>query len=174
MFTAVTVYGTPVGLSDPEAEIVSLEFGAGDGLEYRCRACGEDLTETAHGFVNDAGEATCRCADTDTASDEDSEAGLHDVERIPLSWCNSAKISADAEDDSVTVAISVGEPRGAFTMTIRRVPDDVDGPFAGQLVMHLPYAGQPSPHMELTHLHPGTLAVGPLRTVLAARSAGVL
>lgn len=174
MFTALTVDGTPIGLSDLDIESVSLEFGTGDGLEYRCRACGDDLAETAQGFVTDTGDGRCQRADSDPDNEPDDRDGPHDPKRIPLSWCNSAGVSVNADDDSVTVAISVGDPRGAFTMTIRRVPDDAEGPFAGQLVMHVPHANEPSPHMELTDLHPGTLAVGPLRTVQAVRSAGLL
>jgi hypothetical protein len=78
----------------------------------------------------------------------------------PLSWCNSATIHADEVEDSVTVAISVGDPRGAFTFIIRRVPQDVKSDLAGQLIMHVPYIGESRGHMELTPLHEGTYAVG--------------
>lgn len=86
--------------------------------------------------------------------------GPHDPERIPLSWCNSAAVHTDESEDSVTVSISVGDPRGAFTFTIRRVPDDAEGDLAGRLIMHTPYTGEPMPHAALTVLHEGTHVVG--------------
>lgn len=38
----------------------------------------------------------------------------------PLSWLNSAKITADRADDAVHLSVSVGDPRGAFVITFRR------------------------------------------------------
>jgi hypothetical protein len=70
-------------------------------------------------------------------------------------------VYTDESEDSVTVSISVGDPRGAFTLTIRRVPDDADSDLAGQLIMHTPHATQSTPHLELTPLHDGTFVVGP-------------
>ncbi|MFD8493365.1 hypothetical protein [Amycolatopsis sp. NPDC059657] len=70
------------------------------------------------------------------------------------------RVGVDEDEDSVTLAISVGDPRGAFTFTVRRVPDDVDGPLAGRLIMHTPYPTEPLPHEHLTPLHPGTHLIG--------------
>lgn len=53
----------------------------------------------------------------------------------------------------MSVSVSVGDPRGAFTFTIRRRPD------TGALLLHVPYAGEPMPHARLTELHPGTYEV---------------
>src|SRR5262249_39058457 len=63
-------------------------------------------------------------------------------ERAPLGWVNSATIHLDREDDAVHVLISVGDPRGAFAMTVRRLQD-------GRLVMHVPYPGEGMSHMPL-------------------------
>lgn len=86
--------------------------------------------------------------DQETHYDKDGE-----LKRFPLSWCNSANIRQDPDDDAVHVSISVGDPRGAFAMTIRRLDD-------GSLVMHVPYPGESMPHMKLTDLHPGTYRIG--------------
>lgn len=86
--------------------------------------------------------------------------GPHVPERVPLSWVNSAAIDADDKDDSVTVSISVGDPRGAFTFTVRRIPDDAESDLAGRLLMHLPYPGHPLPHEPLTEHHPGIYLIG--------------
>ena len=86
--------------------------------------------------------------------------GPHVPERAPLSWVNSAAIDADDKDDSVTVSISVGDPRGAFCFTVRRIPDHAESHLAGRLLMHLPYPGHPLPHEPLTEHHPGTYLIG--------------
>lgn len=74
-------------------------------------------------------------------------------ERGPLGWCNSAAISLDRRDDAVTVSISVGDPRGAFAFTVRRLSD-------GRLVLHTPYPGEGMAHMQLREMHPGTYEIG--------------
>lgn len=150
MVADLYVDGTIVDLCDDVPDSVALEFSRESS--HRCRACGEDLIETTDGLCADSDEYTC--------PDSDSGDGPHDPDRIPLSWCNSAAVHADESEDAVTVSISVGDPRGAFTFTIRRVPDDLDGPLAGQLVLHTPYDGMSSPHMPLTPLHDGTHVIG--------------
>lgn len=78
----------------------------------------------------------------------------------PFSWANSAAISLDDSDESITVTISVGDPRGAFTFTVRRIPDDASSDLAGRLIMHTPYPGEPIPHEKLTEIRPGTYLIG--------------
>lgn len=68
----------------------------------------------------------------------------------PLSWWNSSAIDVDPNDNSVTVTISVGDPRGAFVFTVRQVEPDDGAPY---LIMHTPYPGQGWAHMPLTYLH---------------------
>lgn len=81
----------------------------------------------------------------------------HEPEPMPLSWVNSAGIHTDADGDSVTVTISVGDPRGAFAFTVRRVTPDDGEPY---LVMHTPYPGEGLPHMPLTRISDGTYRIG--------------
>ena len=83
--------------------------------------------------------------------------GAIEDDRAPLAWCNSATIHLDREEDSVTVLISVGDPRGAFAFTIRRL---TGGDNAGRLVMHTPYPGEGMPHEDLTEIRPGTYGIG--------------
>lgn len=74
-------------------------------------------------------------------------------EATPLGWCNSAAITLDRGDDAVHLTISVGDPRGAFCLTVRRLP-------SGELVMHVPYPDGTYMHMPLTALHAGTYRIG--------------
>jgi hypothetical protein len=154
MFAALYVDGVVPDLCCETLETVSLEFDSDTGPTHRCRACGEELTETVAGYVSTSGDRDCVDADPDDG------VTVHDAERVPLSWCNSAGIRLDESQDSVTVMISVGDPRGAFVFTVRRVPDDVDSDLAGQLVMYVPYPGEPAPHMPLSPLMDGTYLVG--------------
>lgn len=71
----------------------------------------------------------------------------------PGSFCNSAFLQFDPEENSVTVGISVGDPRGAFVFTVRKLSD-------GRLVMHVPYPGMTWEHEKLTPHHEGTYGVG--------------
>lgn len=77
----------------------------------------------------------------------------------PLSWANSVSVDMNPEDDAITVAISTGDPRGAFTMTIRRIPDDAPTN-AGALVMSVPYPEDSTPHESLHQIRPGAYMVG--------------
>jgi len=77
----------------------------------------------------------------------------------PLSWMNSAGISFDPDGDAVHLSVSTGDPRGAFTMTLRRIPDG-DHPNAGRVIMHAPHPDDSTPHESLREIHPGTYMVG--------------
>lgn len=85
----------------------------------------------------------------------DAENGYQSVaqEARPLGWVNSAAIELKREEDSVTLSISVGDPRGAFTLTVRRLSD-------GSLVMHVPHPDESLLHMPLTPLPTGTYRIG--------------
>lgn len=83
---------------------------------------------------------------------EDSEDARGETEG-PLDWFHSAGVFTSSEEDRVQFAISLADPRGAFVVTIRRLPD-------GRLIMHVPHEDMPSPHMPLSELHPGTFEIG--------------
>ncbi|WP_018640699.1 hypothetical protein [Parafrankia elaeagni] len=162
MFAALTVDGTTVNSLDEDSSI-KLIFDA--DIEFRCSACGADLVETPHGF-DDNGDNACPAYQPDEPDADGT--GPHTPERVALSWCNSAGIRTDEADDAITLSLSTGHPLGAFTITIRRVPDDADSPLAGRLLLHLPYPDQPMPHDQLHPLHPGTFIIG--RPVPARRA----
>jgi len=82
----------------------------------------------------------------------DVENGERETSSKPLSWLNSARVVLSPDEDSVTCLISVGDPRGAFGFTVRRMPD-------GRMVIHTPYPGEGMPHMPTAQLHEGTLVV---------------
>jgi hypothetical protein len=71
---------------------------------------------------------------------------------MPLGWLNSASIVTDADDDAVRFFVSVGDPRGAFQFTVRRMPD-------GELLIQTPTTDHPESHRPLRELFPGTLQV---------------
>lgn len=89
------------------------------------------------------------------------------AEPQPLSWCNSASVTLTHTEDEVQVAISVGDPRGAFVMSVRRIPEVRDGAgeiqnreLAGRLVLYAPYPHQPYAHAPLTEYAPGAFLIG--------------
>lgn len=111
--------------------------------------CDESHSVTKSGNAEGSsydGEATVRIANGAAENGYDQEPG-------PLTWLNSARIVTDPEEDSVTCLVSVGDPRGAFAFTVRRLPD-------GRLVIHTPYPGQCLPHMDTKQHAPGSLLVG--------------
>lgn len=69
-----------------------------------------------------------------------------------LSWLNSARIFAEPSEDRVILTCSIGDPRGAFAMEIRRLDD-------GRIVIHLPHPGEGMAHLPTAWLHDGTLVV---------------
>lgn len=73
-------------------------------------------------------------------------------ERAPLGWVNHAAISLDRREDSVTLSISVGDPRGAFVFTVRRLP-------SGELLMYIPTPEDSAPHRELRPVRHGVYEI---------------
>lgn len=98
----------------------------------------------ARGLSYDS-EVTVRIANDAAADDEDQDPG-------PLTWLNSARITTDPADDAVHCLVSIGDPRGAFCFTVRRLPD-------GRIVLYVPYPGDPTPHENIKEIRPGTLEV---------------
>ncbi len=113
--------------------------------------CGNPHTDGDPGYSYD-GDATVRISN-------DAKENGYDQDPGPLDWLNSARITTDPDDDAVRCAVSVGDPRGAFVFTVRRLPDGPLGSLGGRLVIHVPHPGEPLAHVETTHLHEGTLLV---------------
>jgi hypothetical protein len=152
MYSTLFVDGVSADFIEDDTT-VEVTFAHGDETS-RCTTCGEDLTDTVDGLASDADGQTC----PDVNDDQDVRA--HTPEPVPLSWANSASIRTDDGEDSITVSISVGDPRGAFCFTVRRIPDDADTNLAGRLVLHTPYPAQSMAHRPLAELRPGTYLVG--------------
>jgi hypothetical protein len=109
-----------------------------------CNAALEDPTGTHDWRDQDEGDWRC----------PEGRHGRHAPVEDPLSWIKSASIWPDPDKESLTVAISVGDPRGAFCMTIRKADD-------GRIFLDVPYAKMPMSHLPLHDtLAPGTYRVG--------------
>jgi hypothetical protein len=131
--------------------------------ELPCRHCSDPLVQYAGGvpgFVwqSDHDNSVTCAANNDPADDD--ATGLHEPVPGPARWCNHASVTIDNDEDTVTVAISVDDPQGAFAMTIQRVPDDADNEHAGRLLLKIPYADMSYPHMPVGQLQPGVFVLG--------------
>ena len=67
----------------------------------------------------------------------------------PIAWLNSASIVVDREHDEVSLLISVGDPRGALAMSVRKGSD-------GKLILHVPHAEDSMAHVDMSEIAPGT------------------
>ncbi|GAA3744548.1 hypothetical protein [Salinactinospora qingdaonensis] len=161
MLADLIVNGEPVTLLEDDDQTVQLESDTETSSpQYRCRACSRELARTPDGFESDDHGPCCPEYEPTGDTGLDYGEGPHDPERIPLAWCNHAGITTDPEQDAITVTASVGDPRGAFAFTLRRIPDDAHSELAGRLVLHVPHPDEPSLHMELTPVRPGTYVIG--------------
>ena len=109
----------------------------------------DEVTSThdeATGLTYDGGEVTARLSVP--AAEEGSLAPSAE----PLSWLNSARVTADRDEDAVHCVVSIGDPRGGFWFTVRRLTD-------GRIVIHTPHPGETMAHYPTADLHPGTLLV---------------
>lgn len=140
---------------------IALEINEEGNLPtWRCTGCGDEFSEgeppqdPCEGSSNfiDCGEHVLD-ADGDCEScDGSGKIEVHEWEPIPLHWANSASIHTDTDRDEITVAISVGDPRGAFVMRVERID--------GELYLSVPHANMSLPHMPLTERSPGWFKIG--------------
>lgn len=184
-------------LAVTEVERVQVSFPAEDGAGEVCRHCGETIEEyddpdsPSDWFHAHNGDQLCD-SDLRRMMDDGEEfpprgATTAEPDTSPGSWCNSAAIIVDDDENSVTVTISVGDPRGAFAFTVRKVMGDEnhcrlcnepkgeverghattfsDDPYkhdfepGGYLILHTPYPGEGMPHVALTELRAGTFLI---------------
>jgi hypothetical protein len=140
------------GVMDPAR--VQMEYDENDGTR-ECKHCGTriELMSVQKGgkwteqWQHNDGNAECMA---DAVKDEPTVAEPRSLGCADI--VNSAAIDFDDDEMECTVSISVGDPRGAFTMTVRRTPD-------GKLILHVPYEGEPLPHMPIKKLHDGTYEI---------------
>lgn len=137
---------------DPSVRIAYPNQENGYPDTYRCKHCNEEVTREFddHPWTDSWDEPKC----VDNIDDNGNELN-HEVdtdERTHAShWLNSARVTVDGSQ--VSVSISVGDPRGAFVLTVEMNSD-------GELIMHVPYPGEAEPHCPLTEIHRGTYRIG--------------
>lgn len=152
---------------DDDDLYLSLEM-PGSQSTIHCGQCGQTGGRTPESpEVDDAADCTKEeeCPDCEGTGESEEEEECpkcvgtgeipadHEWESLPLSWLNSAGIEVSQSNDRVQLNVSVGDPRGCFTMELRR--SDTHG-----LLMHLPHEGMSAPHVPLRELHPGTYVLG--------------
>jgi hypothetical protein len=107
---------------------------------HHCDKCGNQFSE-------ELDAANFECVD---------DAG-HDVKEYPLAWANNVQIDLDPEKNEIVVSISVADPRGGFSMIIRREEAN------GELRMSVPTdaRNEHQQHAPLTLLaSPGYYRIG--------------
>ncbi len=147
----LTVEDKSVPLEDPNDTTITLDMENDDApaTVYRCRTCREVLFPVDEGrqWIDEYSAAV-------VCPDAEEDGGPHTREREPLTWVNSVSVETDPDKDSVTLSISVDDPRGAFTFTVYRVPDNADFN-AGRLILSVPHPDQPKLHAPLEQVSPG-------------------
>lgn len=149
-----------VGVMELDGLSVQLSINEdGDQPLWRCTGCGEESQEDVRpepGQCDYTGEyIDCDEHVLDEDGDYEScdgsgEIEVHDWTEVPFNWCNSAGIKV--KQDRVIVAISVGDPRGAFVMEVERHDDG--------LYLSVPHAAMSSPHEQVTERSPGWFKIG--------------
>ena len=122
------------------------------GEEIRCKHCTEPIAEyPGVGWVHDASGSTPCAGEEDDPDGGRATPGTS----LPGNWIG---LSTDPEKESVSVQISLGDPRGCLEMTVRRW----ENPETGQrgLLLSLPHPDDSTPHVDLTEWHPGTYFIG--------------
>lgn len=155
MFAEVTVDGEHVQLMD-EAGTVLVQFD--DELPtapWRCTGCEERFTDEDEAEDEECAEAECVVHTGDDNCDDHECSFPHDLvnDPQPLTWLNSAAIHLDEEQDQVQLSISLGDPRGAFVMSLRRDKED------GRIYMEVPHPENWFLHLPLKPLSRGFYAV---------------
>lgn len=130
----------------------------GNLAQFRCANCGEESDDQPQEECDGSGNyVDCPAHELDKDGDckfcdGSGETEIHEWEAIPLHWVNSASINARPDRDEIQVSISVGDPRGAFVMTVERRD--------GVLYLSVPHAGMSLPHAPMEERSPGWLKVG--------------
>lgn len=146
----LTVNGSPELLEDDDLNLTAT-FVESD----HCAHCGDTIAEYVTGWEHDTtGARWCNDLTDDEAADQDDATVAEPAPSLPGNW---AGVSTDPADDSVRVEISVGDPRGCFMMTLRRVRD-ADG--HDRLFLRVPHPEDATPHASLREIAPGYYEIG--------------
>jgi hypothetical protein len=107
--------------------------------------CEERFTEDEKNNTegNECEQAECAVHTGDDNCDDHDCSFPHDLDNDPepFSWVNSAGLHFDESKDQIDLSISLGDPRGAFVMRLRRDDDGriyMEVPHPEELFLHLP------------------------------------
>jgi hypothetical protein len=153
MWAEVTFNGTVIQHIDDEDGTLLAQFDWDqEPLPWRCVHCGDRFADEAAGA-----DGTCMYSDTctvpvdvtghDCNTDHEHCVCHHDLvnEAEPFSWVNSAGIHFDEAKDQIDLSISLGDPRGAFVMSVFRLPN-------GQIRMEVPHPEDGFLHLPLRQI----------------------
>jgi hypothetical protein len=135
--------GSATAEGDPSVNII---YPGEDAATYQCRHCWEELTEYPDGWQSNHGWTTCY--------DEGEQ--RHEIEESDLThasrWLDSAKLRVDG--DNIVASVRLTESRGAFTFTVRMMPD-------GELMLYVPNPEFDNPLQtgKLTEVRPGAYKI---------------
>ena len=126
--------------------------------ETVCQNCSQPVTEYVEGWLHDDNVSPFCCGvDADDFDDDEEREDADRAEPAPSAPGNWVGFTVLPDKGSVEVQISVGDPRGCLTMQVRRWVDPDTG--NEELLLHVPYAGQPQSHMELIEKSAGTFVL---------------
>lgn len=140
-----------------EGGVLNVEFPWDEEpAPWRCLNCEERFTEDEKDEAERAEceQAECEEHDGDENCDDHDCSFPHDLINDPeaFSWVNGASIRLKEESDQIDLAISIGDPRGAFVMSLYRTAD-------GQIRMEVPHPEDGFLHLPLRQLGRALYAV---------------
>ena len=147
----LTVNGSPELLEDDDLNLTAAILEGGD----HCAHCGDTIAEYVTGWEHDTtGNRWCHdLTDEEAAEDDDATAATP----APTSPGNWAGVTIEPDEETTQVEISVGDPRGCFTMTLRRVHDS-EG--RTHLFLRVPHPEDSTPHAPMREVYPGYYEIG--------------
>jgi hypothetical protein len=155
-------------------DTIDVTVTANSDDEKVCKHCGQPISDTVDGWTHDENDARlCNGIDFDDIRrdlelEDDAWVSEDDIrektnytlaeprDKSAADYVNWAGVTIG--ENRIEVQISVGEPRGCFTMTLEPHTDE-DGNVS--LILHTPYEGMTMPHVPLVHMHGGTMRLAP-------------
>jgi hypothetical protein len=143
---------------DPESFIdedgvLSIQFPEREE-QSKCVKCDEVFTDESEAVTSGCPDGECVVHTGDENCDDHDCSFPHELteHEEAFSWVNSASIHLDEEKDQIDLAISLGDPRGAFVMRVYRMPD-------GQIRMEVPHPKDWFLHLPLRPMGQGGYVV---------------
>lgn len=149
MWAEATFNGVGIQMIDDEDGTLLVQFDwEGERKQHRCRRCDMVFANEDDAELDGCAEAECMVHTGDENCDDHAcEYGGHDLveEDEPLSWANSAGLHFNESKDQIDLSISLGDPRGAFVMSVFRLPN-------GQIRMEVPHPKDGFLHLPLRQI----------------------